>query len=149
MHAESEQRRLGEGWQRLIGRWATEGAHPMLPGEPIRGTSTFEWLDGQRFVIWRSHSEHPQIPDAMTIIGVTDGQLSMHYFDSRGVYRVYTATLDQDTWRYWRDAPAPDFSQRFTGTFSGDGNTITGRGQLSQDGNTWEGDLDLNYQRVA
>jgi hypothetical protein len=68
---------------------------------------------------------------------------------SRGVYRVYAASLDQATWRYWRDATAPDFSQRFTGTFSDDGNTITGRGQLSQDGNTWEDDLDLNYQKLA
>jgi hypothetical protein len=26
----------------------------MLPGEAIRGTSSFEWLEGQQFVIWRS-----------------------------------------------------------------------------------------------
>ena len=149
MHAEAEQSGLGEGWQRFIGTWATEGAHPMLPGEPIRGTSRFEWLDGQRFVIWRSHYDHPEIPDAITIIGVTDGQLSMHYFDYRGVYRLYTTSLDQDTWLYWRDAPAPDFSQRFTGTFSGDGDTITLQGQLSKDGTTWEDDLALNYTRVA
>ena len=71
----------------------------------------------------------------------------MHYFDQRGVYRVYNASLDQATWRYWRDALAPDFSQRFTGTFSDDGNTITGRGQLSRDGSTWDHDLALNYQR--
>jgi hypothetical protein len=121
----------------------------MLPGEAIRGTSIFEWLDGQRFIIWRSHYEHTEIPDAITIIGAPNGQLSMHYFDSRGVYRIYAASLDQATWRFWRDAPAPDFSQRFTGTFSGDGNTIAGRGQLSKDGKTWEDDLDLNYQREA
>jgi hypothetical protein len=138
-----------QGWNSFIGRWETEGAHPTLPGEAIRGTSAFEWLDGQRFVIWRSHCEHPEIPDAITIIGVINGQLSMHYFDSRGVYRVYAASLDQATWRFWRDAPPPDFSQRFTGTFSDDGNTITGRGQLSKDGKTWEDDLDLNYQRVV
>ncbi|HYX76485.1 MAG TPA: hypothetical protein VE757_04845 [Gaiellaceae bacterium] len=137
------------GWDRFIGRWETGGAHPTLPGDAIRGTSTFEWLDdGRRFVIWRSHYEHPEIPDAITIIGVTDGQLSMHYFDHRGVYRVYAASLDRDTWQYWRDAPPPDLSQRFTATFSDDGNTITGRGQLSQDGSTWEEDLALNYQRV-
>ena len=64
-----------QGWHRFIGSWKTEGAHPMLPGEAIRGTSTFEWLDGQRFVIWRSHYDHSQIPDAITIVGVTDGQL--------------------------------------------------------------------------
>jgi hypothetical protein len=89
-----------QGWHRFIGTWETEGTHPMLPGEAIRGTSTFEWLDGERFVVWRSHYDHPQIPDAITIIGVTDGQLSMHYFDQRGVYRVYAASLDQAKWRY-------------------------------------------------
>jgi hypothetical protein len=137
------------GWHRFIGRWETKGAHPMLPGEAIRGTSTFEWLHGEQFVIWRSLYDHPQIPDAITIIGVTDGQLSMHYFDQRGVYRVYAVSLDRAAWRYWRDAPAPDFSQRFTGTFSDDGTTITGRSQLSRDGSNWEDDLALDFQRVA
>ncbi len=138
-----------QGWDRFIGSWETEGAHPRLPGEAIRGTSTFQWLDGKRFVIWRSHYEHPKIPDGIMIIGITEGRLSMHYFDQRGVYRVYATSLDQAEWRYRRDAPAPDFSQRFTGTFSDDGNTIMGRGQLSKDGSTWEDDLALDYQRVA
>lgn len=138
-----------EGWHRFVGTWETSGNHPMLPGEAIRGTSTFEWLDGRRFVIWRSRYDHPKIPNGVTIIGVTDELLSMHYFDERGVYRVYATSLERDTWRYWRDAPAPDLSQRFTGTFSDDGNTITGRGQMSKDGSTWERDLDLNYRRVT
>lgn len=138
-----------QGWGRFIGRWETEEAHPMLPGETIRGTSSFEWLDGHRFVIWRSHYAHPKIPDGISIIGVTDGQLSMHYFDQRGVYRVYAVSLDQETWQFRREATEPDFSQRFTGTFSADGNTITGRGHLSRDGKTWEGDLDLDYRRVT
>ena len=138
-----------QGWHRFIGRWETEGAHPLLPGEAIRGTSTFEWLDGRQFVIWRSHYDHPQIPDALTVIGVTDGQLSMHYFDRRGVHRVYAASLDERTWRYWRAAPAPDLSQRFTGTFSSDGTTIAIQGRLSRDGTTWEDDLALDYRKVA
>ena len=136
-------------WNRFIGRWETEGAHPMLPDEAIRGTSTFAWLDGQQFVIWRSHYDHPQIPDAITIIGVTDGRLSQHYFDRRGVHRVYAASLDGSAWRYWRDAPAPDLSQRFTGTFSSDGDSIVGHGQLSRDGTAWEDDLALTYRRLA
>jgi hypothetical protein len=144
----SEEARL-QGWHRFIGSWETEGAHPMLPGEAIRGRSTFEWLDGQEFIVWRSHFDHPEIPDAIAIVGVTNGQLSMHYFDRRGVYRVYATSLDRATWRYWRDASAPDFSQRFTGTFSADGNAIVGRGELSRDGETWERDLDLDYRRVA
>ena len=132
-------------WQRFIGRWTTQGAHPLLPGVVVRGHTTFEWLDGRRFVVQRSHYENPEIPDAIAIIGVTGRQLSMHYFDRRGVYRVYAVSLKDGQWRFWRDAP--EFSQRFTGTFSDDGDTITCQGQLSRDGSGWEDDLAITYRR--
>ena len=74
-----------------------------------------------------------------------DEQLSMHYFDSRGVYRVYAVSLSEGIWSFSRDAPA--FSQRFTGTFSDDGNTITGRSKLSRDGSTWDDDLAITFRR--
>jgi Pyridoxamine 5'-phosphate oxidase len=133
------------GWSRLIGRWTTEGAHPLLPGDAIRGQATFEWLPGRQFVIQRSHYDHPDIPDAIAVIGVTDGQLRMHYFDRRGVSRVYSVSLDGDQWRFWRDDPG--FLQRFTGTFSADGNTITGQGEMCRDDAGWEPDLALTYHR--
>ncbi|HEY1672276.1 MAG TPA: hypothetical protein VGG50_06130 [Streptosporangiaceae bacterium] len=134
------------GWQRFIGRWVTEGAHPLLPGQVIRGSTTFEWLDGQQFVIQRSHYDHPDIPDAIAIIGATGEQLSMHYFDSRGIDRVYAVSLEGDQWRFWRDDPG--FRQRFTGRFSADGDTITGQGRMARDGAGWEDDLALTYRRA-
>lgn len=73
---------------RLVGRWNTQGSHPLLPGEDITGQATFEWLDRHTFLIWRSHHDHPQIPDAISVIGSIDDQLLMHYFDHRGVHRV-------------------------------------------------------------
>jgi nitroimidazol reductase NimA-like FMN-containing flavoprotein (pyridoxamine 5'-phosphate oxidase superfamily) len=133
------------GWQRFIGRWVTEGAHPLLPGQVIRGYTTFEWLDGQQFVIQRSHYDHPDIPDAIAIIGATGEQLSMHYFDRRGIHRVYAVSLEADQWRFWRDDPG--FRQEFTGHFSADGDTITGQGQMDRDGSGWEDDLALTYRR--
>jgi hypothetical protein len=133
------------GWQRLIGRWATQATHPLLPGAVVHGHATFEWLDGRQFLIQRWHYDHPEIPDATAITGVIDGRLSMHYFDRRGVHRVYAVSLADGQWRFWRDAPG--FSQRFTGTFSDDGDTITGQGQLSRDGSRWEGDLAITYHR--
>lgn len=134
-------------WQPFIGTWATEASHPMLPGAVIRGEATFEWLEGQRFVILRSRYDHPDIPNAIAVIGVTDEQLSMHYFDFRGVYRVYAVELRDGTWHYRREAPG--FSQRFTGTLSEDGDTFAGQGELSRDGTTWEGDLAITYRRTA
>jgi hypothetical protein len=134
------------GWQRFVGRWATQATHPVLSGAVVRGHATFEWLDGRQFLILRWHYDHPEIPDAIAIIGIADGQLSMHYFDHRGVYRVYAVSLVEDQWRFWRDVPG--FSQRFTGVLSDDGDTITGQGQLSRDGAGWEDDLAITYRRT-
>ena len=131
----------------LAGTWTTEGSHPLLPGADIRGQATFEWLDGERFLICRSHYDHPQIPDAVSVTGFTDGRLSMHYFDSRGVFRVYSVEMSPGRWRFWRDGP--DFAQRFTGTFGDGGATITGRGEMSRDGGNWEDDLALTYRRAV
>ena len=136
-----------DGWERLVGRWVIEATHQALPGAVVRGQATFEWLEGRRFVIQRSHYDHPEIPDAIAITGVTDGQLSMHYFDVRGVYRVYAVSLDEHQWRFWRDMPG--FNQRFTGTLSDDGNTITGQVELSRDGSNWENDLAITYERAS
>jgi hypothetical protein len=117
------------------------------PAPSCPGQSTFEWLEGQRFLIQRSRYDHLEIRDAMAVFGITDEQLSMHYFDSRGVYRVYAVSLSGGAWRFSRDAPG--FSQRFTGTFSDDGNTITGRVELSEDGSTWADDFLITYRRAA
>jgi hypothetical protein len=42
-----------------------------------------------------------------------------------------------------------DFSQRWSGRFSDDGNTIEGAWEISNDGETWEKDFDLTYRRLA
>jgi hypothetical protein len=54
-------------------------------------------------------------------------------------------------WTLLRDSPdfSPlSFSQRFTGTFGDDGDTIRGPWETSNDGSTWEHDFDLTYTRV-
>ena len=56
----------------------------------------------------------------------------MHYYDSRGVFRVCTASIDETAWRWSREFPG--FSQRFTGTFADDGATIVGKSELCKDG---------------
>ncbi len=41
-----------------------------------------------------------------------------------------------------------DFRQRWTGTFSPDGGTITGRWEIAH-GDDWETDFDLRYERAG
>ena len=84
----------------LVSAWETEATHPSLPDTVIRGRATFEWLAGGLFLIWRAAYDHPDIPDCIAILGCDDagssvdarqasGGCSLHYFDSRGVARVY------------------------------------------------------------
>ena len=138
----------------LVGQWETESTHRLRPGLVVRGHATFEWLEGGHFLIWRARNEHPDFPDSISILGCQDADTpsdaadacSMHYFDSRGLSRVYILGAEPGVWRFWRDWPG--FSQRFTGTLSADGKTITGLAEICQDGITWEADLHITYKRV-
>jgi hypothetical protein len=136
-----------QDWQRLVGTWTTEATHPGLPGAVVSGRTSFEWLEDQGFLLQRSHFDHPQIPDALAVIGVLDGQPTMHYFDPRGVHRVFTVEFTADAWRFWNDTPG--FAQRFTGTFVDGGSAIRGAVELSRDGTTWQPDLAITYRRTG
>jgi hypothetical protein len=146
----------------LVGTWTTEATHPALPGLVVHGTVEINWLEGERFLIHRARTDHVDFPDSISIIGFLDRdraedpgksdsklatppRLRMHYFDSRGVFRVYEVSIDDGVWRLWRDAPG--FSQRFTGTFAHDGNTIDGLWDLCEDDMNWENDLAITYRR--
>lgn len=130
----------------LIGEWIMVGTHPQLPSA-IHGSSVFEWLTDGLLLMWHFNWEPGQVPSALSVIGHddTDETCSMLYSDKRGVARIYHMSLEDGVWKMWRDTP--DFSQRMTGTFSKDGNTIVCHGELSHDGSTWEGDLDVTYTR--
>jgi hypothetical protein len=132
----------------LVGTWNTVGTHPLVPGTTFHGRTTFDWLKGGAFLIMHSQIDEPEIPSGIAIFGSDDatGECSMLYFDERGVSRRYEVSLRDNVWRWWRDAPG--FSQRFTGAIAADGRTIVGRGELSRDGSTWEGDLELTYTRA-
>jgi hypothetical protein len=146
----------------LVGTWTTEATHPASPGLVVHGTVEMTWLEGERFLIHRARTDHPQFPDSISIIGImdrdrvedartTDSKLAaapslcMHYYDSRGVYRVYDMSIDESVWRLWCNAPG--FSQRFTGSVAHDGNTVTGRWELSQDDVNWANHLETTYRR--
>lgn len=133
----------------LLGTWATIGRHPQLPDAVFHGRSTFERIEGGAFVLLRSSTDEPEIPDGLAVLGSDDasGTLSMLYFDERGVSRRYEASMQDGVFRWWRNAPG--FSQRFTCTLAPDRRSMEAQGELSRDGSTWEPDLSLTYTRVA
>ena len=126
-----------EALDALVGDWAL--------GDPSAavGRTSFSWLQGGFFLVQRWTVDVPVAPDGIAILGedATTGGLVQHYYDSRGVARVYQMRLEGGTWTLWRDGP--DFWQRFSGRFSEDGTTISGTWEHSPDGSTWEHDFDL------
>jgi hypothetical protein len=138
----------------LLGRWQTRASFaagffgPDAPAVTERGGVSFEWLEGRHFLIQRFTNDHPAAPDGIAVIGADgDTGFVQHYYDSRGVTRIYHMSLDNNVWKLWRLAPG--FSQRYTGTFTDDGTRITGAWEQSADGTTWEHDFELDYIKLT
>ena len=136
----------------FVGEWTTEitsmSFHPD-PSAVVQGHTSFQWSEGEAFLLQRSEVPNTEFPRSIAIIGPDDaaGTYSMLYFDSRGVSRIYRMTFSGGIWTLWRDFPG--FSQRFNGSFSDDHNTITAYWEKSSDGSNWERDFDITYKRVS
>jgi len=138
--------------ERFIGEWEVTVDLPGAAG--LAGTMTFEWLFGRRFLVQRSVAEPADVPDSYALITADhrrdDGYLQ-HYFDSRGVVRLYEMDVDGAEWTLTRLTPdfSPlDFAQRWIGRFGDDGNSIEGRWETSPDGREWQLDFRMTYRRT-
>jgi len=129
----------------LEGEWEMElSDSAFVPeGDVVKASAAFEFVDNGRFLALR------QSDAATWIIGRDDASdlYTVLYSDGRGVSRVYTMTLDDGTWRIWRDDP--EFSQRFEAVVSAERDLISGRWEKRPDGGVWEHDFALTYRRVG
>jgi hypothetical protein len=142
----------------FVGEWVIEarfpGDQPAAENGP-QGRSRFEWDLDREFLVQRTEIPVPEAPDGLMIIGtdLETGAYIQHYYDSRGVARLYAMTLTDGAWTLTRESPdfTPlEFAQRFTGTFSADGNVISGAWESRPDGNRdWQHDFALIYRKVG
>ena len=148
------EKRLEAARQRLdalVGTWTLEAT---LPGQPTSeiGRCTFEWMHGGKLLVQRIDTTEP-FPHVLAVIATeVDSSFTQHYFDSRGVARVYQMTFDDELWtllRTVRDFSPRDFSQRFAGRFADDGKTIMGAWEKTNIEGMWKPDFDLVYRRQA
>ena len=144
----------------FVGEWVMEarfpGGQPAPAGAAGDGPQVrnrFEWALDRQFPLQRTEIPIPEAPDSLTIASVDpqNGAYTRHYYDSRGVARLYAMTLAGGVWTLTRESPdfTPlDFRQRITGTFSEDGNTIRGAWEKCLNGSGWEHDFALTYRRA-
>ena len=149
-------KRMNE-FEPLIGEWHGEGEIPIEPPMKVSLETKIERLG--RFIVISTTVRRPaEMPDSVSIIGgAPDGEPQpMHYFDARGIKRMFVMSLAGSTWKMWR-APGedwngpdgPGFNQRFIGEISADGKAIDGgweRG-MGEAGDKWEIDVRINYVR--
>lgn len=131
----------------LVGEWDLTVD---LPGaEHVVGHVACEAMGD--VLVQRTTVPAPEAPDSCcVVVTADDGSLVQHYFDSRGVARLYAMTFDGRTWTLERSKPdfSPlEFHQRYIGTVSDGGSTITGEWQSSRDGQQWTRDFGLVHTR--
>jgi len=133
-----------EPFEALVGTWDTEAKHRLVD-EIVRGNVSFEWLEGDRFLVVRAHNDHELFPDAISVIGAPEmgGGLVMEYFDSRGVRRTYGVSIEGGVWRIWRDQNG--FDQRFSATL--DHESFEGLFELAETQGEWQEDMRVTYRR--
>lgn len=144
----------------FVGEWVMEARFPggelASSGNPSQlpeARSRFEWGLARQFLLQRTEISIPEAPNSLAIVStdLETGAYLQHYYDSRGVTRLYAMSLADDVWTLIRESPdfTPlDFHQRFTGTFSADKNTITGAWEKRSPQGDWEHDFTLIYHRV-
>jgi hypothetical protein len=121
----------------FVGRWHTRGeilTDPSGAPAPLEAIDTYEWLPGGFFLLHHVDGRMgADVIQALEIIGYDSsrGSYFTQAFDSQGKVGSYEADLRDGGWAM-RGA-----TERFSGTFSADGLTLTGSWERSADGATW------------
>ncbi len=114
----------------LVGTWEIEARHPMVPDMVVAGQAEFEWFDGEKFLVQRSHVEHPDFPNSLSIplhatsLPRRPADLSCHHTRRRP--RLLAAVHRPDRRRRRHDRRPLPTSRSRSGGFS---RTAAGRGR--------------------
>lgn len=141
----------------LVGEWSLAIVPPgeSRPDElpDLGARNAWEWMGASGLLVQRWSVPVEEAPDGMAVIGWDDERSTylQHYFDDRGVVRVYELSLADGELRLERtraDFSPLQFSQRYVGTLTEDGRRIDGAWYIAHDHESWEKDFDLIYTRV-
>jgi hypothetical protein len=133
----------------FVGKWNTEGQikeSPFGPAGKIIGTDTYEWLTGGFFLIHRVDVRMgDQTNESIEMIGydALSNTYPMHSFDSQGNFIQMQARVTGDTWTFTGEA------MRFTGVFSKDGNSISGKWEYKSDDSDWHHWMDVKLMKAT
>ncbi|MED1780850.1 DUF1579 family protein [Brevibacillus fortis] len=132
----------------FVGKWVTDGLimeSPAGQAAKLKATDTYEWLPGGYFLI---HHVDGMMGDkevkTIEIIGydTTSQMYFTHAYDNYGSRASYYANL------LGRDWTITGKTERFTGKFSVDGNTLIGTWELLGNNESWAHWMDIRLRKV-
>jgi hypothetical protein len=126
----------------LLGTWDLTMDHDSVDAS-VSGCQIYERVLDGAYVRLDWTYEHPDFPNALALLS----EDAMHYFDVRGITRVFEVDWDDSGWTMVHLDPV--FSQRFTSRVEGPELVIT-EGEYSEDeGATWLHDFRLTLRRTG
>lgn len=134
----------------LVGRWQTQGRTREgadSPSAAIDAVDTYEWLPG-RFALLhtvdaRVGEDHVEGAEIIGWDPARDAYVTQ-YFGSDGPNAYEASLADEGGVLVWSMRSQTD---RFTGRFSADGNTVTGHWEQLDDQKTWQPWMDVTLTR--
>jgi hypothetical protein len=136
----------------LVGRWRTAGwttETADAPAARIEAVDTYEWLPGRFGLL---HTVDARVGDAHVegaeIIGwePARGTYVTQYFGSDGPNAYEAGLAEEDGLLVWTMRSAVD---RFTGSFSKDGNTLTGKWEQLDNERNWRPWMEVTLTRLV
>lgn len=131
----------------LVGSWKTEGKvsqSPSTTAMSLVAVDTYEWLPGGFFLIHcvDGHMGDDEVKTTEIIGFKASNQLYFSQsFDNQGNTNTYQASLDEKIWKIFGE------SERFTGSFSDDGNNLVGKWERSTDSSNWVPWIDIKLTK--
>jgi hypothetical protein len=131
----------------FVGRWKTEGMVSQSPSRTamaLVAIDTYEWLPGGFFLLHRvdGHMGDDEVKTTEIIGFKASNQLYFSQsFNNQGNANTYQASLDEKVWKIFGD------SERFTGSFSDDGNNLIGKWERVTDGSNWVPWIDIKLTK--
>ena len=92
----------------FVGEWRLGIGNAIPRSDDGGARSVFEWMFDGQFLVQRTEIPDPNAPNGFCIVAYhpgTDGY-AQHYFDSRGVVRLYGMTFQDGVWTLLREKPA-------------------------------------------
>ena len=141
----------------FVGEWHTSGNQfegAIGSAERITATQTYEWLQGDSFLIHRFDGTVGRSPaSCIEIIGydTESGECQAHTYYNNGRVNIWDVERDDERWVLCGDwnMAGRQMKVRCTVTFAADGGTMHSLWEHSSDGRKWTAFWDLTARKAT